>query len=280
MKLAYSTCGWRRTPIGEVMKVLADVGYHGIELGVRPDYLPPRSWTPKEARRLKRLADDLGIFIANLHLGSPQLLSETAYEPSLMSPYQTQRDQRIELICRGMEFASELGIDLICFESGPLPPHLSPTAGMDYLIEGLSSCLDHAAQSRIRIGLEPAPEHLIDGYSAYLDLWNFFDGHGSFGLCFDIGHSYCHYEDIPAVIQDTPEIFHVHIKDMSDRMQRHLVPGEGEIDLAKTLAALADAEFEGFVSVELMDPVEEPERSARRSASALMQWLQQVRAAA
>ena len=279
MKLAYSSIGWRQASIDQVMKALAEIGYHGIELGVQPDYLPPRSWTPKEARRLRRLADDLGIFIANLHLGSPYLLSETAHEPSLMSPYQTQRDQRVDLVCRAVDFAAELGVDLVCLESGPLPPHLSPATGMDYLVESLLTCLDRAQQARVRIGLEPTPEHLIDGYSAYLDLWNYFDGHGSFGLCFDIGHSYCLYEDISAVIQDTPEIFHVHIKDMSNRMQRHLVPGEGEIDLSNTLVALTEAEFEGFASVELVDADEEPERAARKSLSTLTQWLQLARAA-
>ena len=277
MKLAYSTCGWRRAPIDEVIRRLADIGYHGVEISIQPHMLPPRAWSSKEARRLRRLADDLGMLISNLHLGSANLLSKTPHEPSFMAVYPSQRDERTGLICQSLDFAAELGVDLVCFESGPLPPHLSPSAGMDFLIEGLSQCLDRAAQRRVRIGLEPAPEHLISGYSAYVDLWNYFDGHPSLGLCLDIGHSYCFYEDTPAVIHDTPEIFHVHIKDISDRMQRHLVPGEGEIDLAGALEALAGAEFEGFVSVELMDPGGQPERAARKSISALLEWLQQAR---
>jgi sugar phosphate isomerase/epimerase len=280
MKLAYSTVGWRRYTIEHAMRSLADLGYYGIELAVQPDNLPPQSWTPKEARRIRRLAADLGLVISNIHLTSPYLMSDTPFEPSFMALYQTQRDKRIELICRSIDFAAEMGVGLVCFESGPLPPNLSPATGTDYLVEGLLTCLDHAEANRVRIGLEPSPDHLISGYASYLDLWHYFDGHFSFGLCFDIGNSHCLYEDTPAVIRDTPEIFHVHIKDMSERMQRDLVPGDGDIDLAMSLAALANAEFEGFVSVELIDNCEEPDVAARKSMAVLGQWLVPASAAA
>lgn len=262
------------------MQTLADMGYCGIELSVQPDYLAPQSWTPKQARYLKRIAADLGIRISNIHLGTPYLMSDSPFEPSFMAPYQAQRDKRIEMVCRSIDFAAEMGVGMVCFESGPLPPHLSPAVGTDYLVEGLLTCLDHAEERRVRIGLEPSPDHLISGYSTYLDLWHYFDGHVAFGLCLDIGNSHCVYEDTPAVIRDTPEIFHVHIKDVSERMHRDLLPGEGHIDIAGSLCALANAEFEGFVSVELLDHGEEPEMAARRCMAVLGEWMAPASAAA
>jgi sugar phosphate isomerase/epimerase len=99
-------------------------------------------------------------------------------------------------------------------------------------------------------------------------------------LCFDLGHAYCGYEDIPAVIHDAPDIHHVHIKDISNRASGQLVPGEGDIDLVEALATLDGIGFDGFVSVEIVAPASEPEFMARRSLVALMQWLQLARAAA
>lgn len=132
----------------------------------------------------------------------------------------------------------------------------------------------------IRVALEPTPAHLIDGYSAYIDLWNDFDGHPALGLCLDIGHAFCSYEDILGVIVDAPDLHHVHIKDISNRAQGELVPGEGDIDLSEALAVLDAIAFEGFISVELGSAAGDPEIMARKSLVALTRWLQLARAAA
>ncbi|MGF1619644.1 MAG: sugar phosphate isomerase/epimerase family protein [Rhodomicrobiaceae bacterium] len=255
-------------------------GHGGHCRAAQPHCLDPGSWSPQEARRLRTIAEDLGLYIAGFHIGAPDLLGEPAHEPSIMAPFQMQRSARIDLVRRGIDFAQELGAPIISFGSGPLPPHMPPAAGLDHLVNGLLRCLEHAAKASIRIGLEPEPGHLVHSYSAYIDLWNCFDGHPALGLCFDLGHAYCGYEDIPAVIHDAPDIHHVHVKDISDRASGHLVPGEGDIDLAEALAALDGIGFGGFVSVELAAPTAEPEAMARRSLVALMRWLQLVRAAA
>ena len=279
MKLAYSTLGWHQSA-DRAMEVIAEIGYHGIELAAQPHCLDPGSWSPQEARRLRTIAEELGLYIAGFYLGAPDLFGEPAYEPSFMAPFPMQRSARIDLVRLGIDFAEELGAPLISFGSGPMPPHMPPAAALDHLVDGLLRCLEHAAKASIRIGLEPEPDHLVNSYSAYIDLWNCFDGHPALGLCFDLGHAYCGYEDIPAVIHDAPDIHHVHIKDISDRASGQLVPGEGDIDLAEALAALDGISFDGFVSVELAAPAAEPDIMARRSLVALMRWLQLVRAAA
>jgi sugar phosphate isomerase/epimerase len=279
MKLAYSTLGWQQSA-DRAMEVIAEIGYHGIEMAAGPHCLDPRSWSPREARCLRTIAEDLGLYIAGFHLGAPDLLGEPAYEPSFMAPFPMQRSARIDLVRRGIDFAEELGAHLISFGSGPMPPHMPPAAALDHLVDGLLRCLEHAAKASILIGLEPEPDHLVNSYSAYIDLWNCFDGHPALGLCFDIGHAFCGYEDIPAVIHDAPDSHHVHIKDILNCASGQRVPGEGDIDLAEALAALDGISFDGFVSVELAAPAGEPEFMARKSLVALMQWLHLVRAAA
>lgn len=130
MKLAYSTLGWHHAPIDDVMESVAEIGYHGIELAAGPYCLAPGSWSANEARRLRTLADDLGLSIAGLHLGGSDLLGSPPYEPSFMAPFQMQRSARIDLVRRGIDFAGELGIDLVSFGSGPLPPDTVQAAGI------------------------------------------------------------------------------------------------------------------------------------------------------
>lgn len=268
MKFAYNTNGWRFQPIDDTLRTLAEIGYSGIEFGVQPNHLPPSSWSASEAARLRRLAKDLGLAVTNLHLGAADLLSSTPYEPSFLALYPSQRDERIDLVRRGIDFAAELGAPLVCFESGPLPPDMPREAAMCHLIDGVEACVKHAEMVGIRLAIEPSPQQLVNSYPAYLEVWRAFDL-SAFGLCYDIGHAYCAYEDIGAVIADAPEILHVHIEDMADRTHRHLLPGEGEIDLGAALAALTANAYDGYVSVELMDHHRDPAFAARHSLEVL-----------
>jgi sugar phosphate isomerase/epimerase len=107
MKLAYSTLGWQQSA-DRAMEVIAEIGYHGIELAAQPHCLDLRSWSPQEARRLRTIAEDLGLYIAGFHVGAPDLFGEPAYEPSFMAPFQRERSARIDLVRRGIDFAEEL----------------------------------------------------------------------------------------------------------------------------------------------------------------------------
>ena len=272
MKLAYNSNGWRFFPLEAMFTSLAQIGYHAVELGVQPNHVPPCRWSSKEAQRIKGIAADAGLAVSNLHLGAERLLSDTPHEPSLMSAYQSQRDQRIDLIRQGCDFAAEMGVALVCLESGPLPPDMSRAAGMGHLIEGVEACISHARETGVRLALEPSPEHLLNGYRAYLELCQVFGPHPSLGLCLDIGHSHCVFEDTIAIVAAASDhLFHVHIEDIANREHSHLPLGEGAIDLKAVLSALQVAGYDGCVSVELADHSAAPESMSRQSHAYLRQ---------
>jgi sugar phosphate isomerase/epimerase len=277
MKFAYNSNGWRYVPVETAFERLVNIGYDGVELGVQPNHLPPESWSPAMARTVKALAADLGLAITNLHLGAPHLLSGTPHEPSFMALHARQRDERIDLVRRGIDFAAALGTNLVCFESGPLPADMARSSAFGYLIEGLEACLEHAEDAGIRIGIEPSPEHFIDGFHAYAALAQIFADSEAFGLCYDLGHAYCVFEDSPAVIATASDLFHVHIEDMAGRVHRHLRPGDGDMDLATPLAALQRTGFDGFVSVDLMDHTDNPDAVARHCLAHLRAQIDTVR---
>jgi sugar phosphate isomerase/epimerase len=274
MKLAYNSNGWRHLPLETMFTSLAEIGYQGVELGVQPNHVAPCRWSQKEAQRIKGVAEDVRIAISNLHLGAENLLSDTPHEPSFMAAYQTQRDQRIDLMRRGCDFAAELGVSLVCLESGPLPPDMSRAAGLGYLIEGVEACITHARETGVRLGLEPSPAHLLNGYGAYLELCQVFGPNPSLGLCLDIGHSHCVFEDTIAIIGEASDhLFHVHIEDIANREHRHLPLGDGSIDLKAVLSALQARGYEGYVSVELADHFSAPESMSQQSHAYLRNLL-------
>ncbi len=56
---------------------------------------------------------------------------------------------------------------------------------------------------------------------------------------------------------------HYHIEDIaSTRVHRHLIPGRGAIDLAATVAAIAETGYDGWLTVELYPYIESPDEAA------------------
>ena len=269
MKLAFHTNGCWPSGLDEAMRRLAAIGYAGIEIAPHPATLPPLAWTTEEARRLRGAADEIGLMITNLDLGHALLLSDTPHEPSFMAPYAGQRDQRVELVRRGIAFAAELGAPMVSLPSGPLAPNMPRNLAMEHLIDGIDACLGMAADHDISLAIEPVPGHLIGSYAAYIELAQIFAG-DHFGLCYDLAHAHSGFEDIASVIADASDLLHLHFSDAAGREPEHLVPGEGELDLIAMLRRLEGRRYDGFVSVELADTLESDEAAAQIAFSRLM----------
>jgi sugar phosphate isomerase/epimerase len=269
MQLAFRIHGGRHSDLdGAMLRAAAVIGYAGIEIAPDPVVLPPSAWTAGEAHRLRRLAGDLGLTIASLDLSHPLLLGCTPHEPSFMAPYARQRDERIALVRRGIAFAAELGAPLVSLPSGPLAPNMPCNAAMEHLIDGIDNCLGAALDHGVRLAIEPAPGQLIGSYAAFLELAQVFAG-GQFGLCYDLVHGHCRFEDMAAVIADASDLLHLHLADAADRELQHLIPGEGKLDLCGILRQLMGKGYRGFVSVALAGPGENAEAAADQAFNRL-----------
>ena len=268
-QLAFNTVAWWTAPIEEVVGQLAGIGYGAIELAAHPTALPPAEFNPYKAAPLQRMVQDTGLKIAALNLTAPYLLSETAFEPSFLAAHPAQRNIRIEMVRRGIDFAADLGADLIVISSGAPSPDITRQTAMCHLIEGLEACIGPARQMGVRIALKPSPFDLIDGYRTFLELGHVFED-PFLGLCLDIAGSHCVFEDVEAVIHDAPSLFHVHIADIRDRAFQHRIPGHGQIDFLPALQALGLRGYDGAITVNLPAHSLAPDRAATVARTELL----------
>lgn len=272
MKFCYNSSGWRNFPLETAMRTLAGQGYAGIELCCQRNQLAPGTWSAAEAARLRGVASDCGLAIAALHCGAGFLLSDIPHEPSLIANNAGQRQGRLDLIERAMDFACGLGVDLVAITSGALSPAMSFGDAWGLLLDGVHRSLDYAAARNIRLMLEPEPELFVRSTCDFIELRRRLGNPVNFGLNLDIGHAHVLYEDIPAVIRETePFLWHVHVEDISGRVHKHLPPGEGQIAFGPIGDALRET-YGGFVSFELYDHAENPEDAARYCLQALRSW--------
>ena len=274
MKFAYNTNGWRGHTIEATIQALSSLGYDAIEIAPQADKLSPDSWAAEEARRIRTLAADAGLTICNLHAGARDLLdSRFPHEPSLISTSANDRSRRLILIQRAIDFAAELGTDLVCITSGPLPQRCSIHDARQRLKDGLHECLAYADQRRIRLAIEPEPELFVRLCLDFLDVHQALGTPGNLGLNLDIGHAQVMYEDTPAIIRELSELlWHVHFEDIANRVHEHLPPGRGQVDFHAVGRALSDIGYAGAVSVELMNHSHQAVEMAINCLAVMRTW--------
>jgi sugar phosphate isomerase/epimerase len=131
--------------------------------------------------------------------------------------------------------------------------------------------LDVAASTGVMLLIEPEPGLLIETFEQFLEFAERVD-HPSLGLNFDVGHAFCVGDDPAAWIPRlTRYTRHYHVEDIAaTRVHHHLVPGEGAIDFAAVLAAIAVNSPDLWVTVELYPYRDRPDDAARSARGYLL----------
>jgi L-ribulose-5-phosphate 3-epimerase len=131
-----------------------------------------------------------------------------------------------------MRAARLLGMDLV---AGGLPLERAPALA------------ELARQHHVRIGIENHPERDADEVLAKIG-----DDGDVLGACIDTGWWLTQgYDPAEAVRKLSRHLFHVHLKDIRAAGQHDTCPlGAGLLDVAAVLAALREARYDGYLSIE------------------------------
>jgi sugar phosphate isomerase/epimerase len=266
MKLAFSTNAFKQVSLEESLREIAACGYAGVEIMADvPHAYPPHM----DARRRKAVVDlcrDLRLTITNLNAFTLFAQGDT-WHPSWIERSAEDRRRRIEHTLDAVRLARDLGAPGISLEpGGPVPDGMGRREAMDLYRQGLREVLPLADECRVNLLVEPEPRLLIERPEEFEELLAGLS-HPRLALNFDIGHFYCVGVDpAEAARRLARHIRHVHLEDIAaSREHRHLVPGRGAVPLERTLAALADAGYDGWITVELY-PYESQAREVAEEA--------------
>jgi sugar phosphate isomerase/epimerase len=151
---------------------------------------------------------------------------------------------------------------------------VSAEALMDRLVQDCRQLCEYAEKQQVRLAFEPEPGMFIDTMARFTELHQRVT-HPNFGLTIDIGHLHC-LGEIPItehLRRWRDWLWNVHIEDMRRGVHDHLMFGEGEIDFAEVLAALAEIGYTGGVHVELSRHSHDAVETARRALAFLRRFL-------
>ncbi|QQQ79395.1 EboA domain-containing protein [Saccharothrix sp. 6-C] len=267
--LGYGTNGFANHRLDDALAVIADLGYTGVALTLDHHHLDPfAADLPQQVKRVAARLDRLGLGVV-VETGARFLLDpRRKHHPTLVSDDQ---EVRLDFLRRAVEIAADLGADCVSFWSGIVPAGVDDEEAWRRMRSGVTAALDAAVRHGVPLALEPEPGMLVERLDQALRLRADLGSPELLGITLDVGHCVAvEPEDAAACVRRAGDLLlNVQLDDMLPGVHEHLEFGEGELDLAATLAALDEIGYTGLAGVELPRHSHAAPDVARRAMSAL-----------
>ena len=217
---------------------IAGWGYDGVELAIRD----PRA---VDAEELADLVAAQGLVVPAIGTGQAWGEERLSYS----DPDPAVRRAAIERTKAHIPVAHRLdAIIIIGLLRGLIQPGVSRAQAMGWMTDALAECCVEAAESGVRIAVEPINRYettLVNTVAQGLELIDRV-GAANLGLLFDTFHANIEEKSIPAGYRTVgPYLKHVHSCE-NDRG----IPGTGHVDWMGVFQALRDLRYDGWVTIE------------------------------
>jgi sugar phosphate isomerase/epimerase len=281
-RLGYNTNGLAHHRVLDALELVHGLGYEALSITPDVGQLDPYSLDRDEVELVRARAEELGLELT-LESGARYLLDPARkHWPSLLDPVPAARERRLDLLFRHVELAAELGASVLSVWSGAAPGGVTGddsgdahAAIWDRLCDGMARLLGRANALGVELSFEPEPGMFVERPSGYTELVRLLGSVGdSIGLTLDVGHCVVTGDlPVPEVIRTYAQrLLVVQLDDCRRGEHVHRMFGQGELDLAGTLAALLAVGYAGVAAVELA-------RDSHRGPEAAREAMQRLRAA-
>lgn len=243
--IGISTGACTDLPITSVVEALRDSGARGLELGT-----PPRHFSPWEPTQVTALATSLtrsALHAVSIHAPFGGLLD-------LADPNPQHRHATVGAILVAARALKSLGGHVVVVHpSDRLREPADIEARLHDCVQSLVPLTAACEREGLVLALESPLPHLVGGRPDEF-AWILQHAPPRLRVCLDTGHValagwWRRFMDVSA-----GRLVHVHANDNHGRFDDHLPLGEGTIDWAAIAASLTEADFDGWVMLELRRP--------------------------
>lgn len=268
-RLGYGTNGFSNHRLDDALRLIAELGYSSVALTLDHQHLDPfADDVANESDRVSALLAELGLRCV-VETGARYLLdARHKHQPTLVSE---DAGARIDFLVRAIRVAETLGADCVSFWSGVKESTVDDKVAWRRMVEHLSPVMDEAQRRGVRLGMEPEPGMLVQHLEQALALRRELGEPEVFGITLDVGHCVAvEPADAAACVRRAGDLLvNVQLDDMLPGVHEHLEFGDGDLDLAGTLAALTEVGYTGVAAVELPRHSHAAPDVARRAIQAL-----------
>jgi len=243
-RYAYNQLVYFGEDVERSIERLARLGYDAIELVGEP-----REY---DARRVRRQVEDAGLVVSSI-------CSIYTAERDLAHPEPARRRAALDYVREVADFAAAVGAPVMII--GPTAVMktarlASPEQEYGWALEGLRAGGEYAASVGVDLTLEcwnRYETYFLNRLEQARELWAQ-SGLSNGGVMGDTFHMNIEEESIADAIRASAGVLnHVHLADSN-----RAAPGAGHIDFAPVLEALADIDYQGFLSFELLPASADP----------------------
>lgn len=246
-----ASLGFSQMPPEEVLKILSEVGYKGVEWTL--SHLDPRKKSLEEIRKVVELTHQYNMEV-----------SEVVVQQDLVTLNEDLRKRRISLVLQCIELFSEAGIKTINLFTGPAPwdpeaPRLhkdiAEGEAWEIVFKAYEEFVSLAEEKKMNLAVEGVFGMLCHDYYTTRVLIDRFDS-DYLGVNFDPSHDILYGNfDVGWIIRKWgKKIKHIHLKDAVGvpKIGKFIFPllGEGNVDWKSFFSALKEIGYDGFMSVE------------------------------
>ncbi len=177
---------------------------------------------------------NLNLQIPFVHLGYKNI--NTLWEQD-----SSEADSLVESYINDLNICSQNGIKMVVMHltSKTTAPMYNPIG-----VKRFQKIIDHAEKLNMRIAFENTK---IWGYLEFL--FSYIKNE-NVGICFDIGHCHCHFDDNFSWDLFKNKIFALHLHDNDKSDDQHLLPFDGTINWEHFMKKLKEANYLGDIILE------------------------------
>lgn len=241
MKFGFRTAGFNSWNIKLALLKLSQLGYNGVELCLEHPQLNLKNLNDKTIRSLKDYLDKLGLEVASVSYHGD-------IDPLPM---------KIANTIKAIKIAGFFPPKLLIFNCEKVIPNRKQKQFKE-LVNRINKLLKVAKDYAVTLAIEPEPGLIISNTNEALLLLKEINS-PYLAVNLDIGHSYISDESIVKAIRSLKDhIAHVHLEDIKNKIHKHLMPGEGEIDFKEVFSAFQEISYKGYFVVDLFNIKKDP----------------------
>ena len=259
-RIGYRTASFGDWPLEQVFKTLGRLGYDSIELCLERQELRPTGLNAKAAREITDTAESCGLRIHSLSFHGDRM------------PW----PERVEQQKAAVLAAPWFGVNTVVVNT----PRTDAGVAEEEVFAHLTTLAEIAEGEGVLVAVEPEPELVVGNVAQMLRVMDR-AGRESLGVNLDVGHIFLTEADLPQAIRALQgRVYHTHIEDIAGDVHKHLIPGEGDIDLPRVFCVLWEIGYRGVVTVDLFGPFDDPADVAGRALRATRDMLRRAMASA
>ena len=235
MKIMARTQPLSRHPVLEGLRVIRDLGFDGVEICLENPDLAPDLLDAGLIDAVRRVVTDLG-----LHPHSVSYHKNYIYD-----------DLELERTKRAIALTPAFGSDLFVFAG--TRKRAGDEEEWRLKVARTRELAALAEETGVTLAAEFEPGFIVGSTAELLRLFDEVDS-PNLAANLDLGHVFlCDPDPLSAIRQVGAKIVHCHVENMAAGVHSHLLPQEGDMDLAAYLGALADVGFQGGLALDLYE---------------------------